>query len=542
MKFAKIMSLSASRLVICLLWSVTSLAYAGGEEVVVVYNSAMAESKAVAEHYAAARQVPANQIFGFALTTNESISRADFRDLLQKPLADKLEAAKLWRYAQFKLPPANGQPARTETRVVESKIRYAVLCYGVPLKIEPTSLFDDLAAKLMQEEFRRNEAAVDSELAWLPAARNDISLTGPRGNAFYLNTNREVLNCTNGILLVARLDGPTSEIARGLVDKAMQAESNGLWGRAYFDARGLDKTNSYYLGDKWIMTAAEICRQQGFDVETDTNAETWRVSAPMSQIAFYAGWYAEGVNGPFLEKHVEFMPGAIAYHLHSFSADSIRYTDHGWCGPLLDRGATCTMGCVYEPFLQLTPNIAFFTEGLVNGWTFGESAWASQAVLSWQTTVIGDPLYQPFKKKPAALHAELERNRNPLVEWSLNQLMNLDLIQGVRASQLSTYLETSPMTAQSAVLNEKLAQLYELQGKPASAIEALRRALWLNPSPQQRVRLHLVLAEKLLAAGQDADAVENWRQLIADSPDYPDISATRDKLKQLEKEIAARAK
>ena len=55
------------------------------------------------------------------------------------------------------------------------------------------------------------------------------------------------------------------------------------------------------------------------------------------------------------------------------------------------------MGCVYEPFLQFTPNIAIFLESLGNGYTFGEAAWASQLALSWQTTVIGDPLYQPFK-------------------------------------------------------------------------------------------------------------------------------------------------
>ncbi len=58
-----------------------------------------------------------------------------------------------------------------------------------------------------------------------------------------------MLNCTNGLLLVSRLDGPTPEIASGLVDKAMAAESNGFWGRAYFDARGLQTNNTYYLGD-----------------------------------------------------------------------------------------------------------------------------------------------------------------------------------------------------------------------------------------------------------------------------------------------------
>jgi hypothetical protein len=35
-------------------------------------------------------------------------------------------------------------------------------------------------------------------------------------------------------------------------------------------------------------------------------------------------------------------------------------------------------------------------EAFGNGYTFGEAAWAAQPVLSWQTTVIGDPLYRPF--------------------------------------------------------------------------------------------------------------------------------------------------
>src|SRR5207247_11155568 len=61
------------------------------------------------------------------------------------------------------------------------------------------------------------------------------------------------LHPTNGILMVTRLDGPTAAIARGLVDKAIQAETDGLWGRAYFDVRGLTN-GSYKLGDDWIRS------------------------------------------------------------------------------------------------------------------------------------------------------------------------------------------------------------------------------------------------------------------------------------------------
>jgi uncharacterized protein (TIGR03790 family) len=514
-------------------------ARAGGDEVVVIYNSQMAESKAVAEHYAVARQVPAQQIFGFELTTNEEMTREEFTDDLQKPLADRLEKAGLWTFGQTSFPATNGQPAHVESRVVKSKIRYAVLCYGMPLKIAPSSLVEKLAEKITHEELRRNEAAVDSELAWLPISRISVPLAGPLPNPFYAVTNRAALNCTNGILLVARLDGPSPDIAEHLVDKAMEAESNGFWGRAYFDARGLDRTNTYFLGDQWIFNGAQICRQLGFDVETDTNGETWRAEKPMSQIAIYAGWYANDADGPFAEPTVEFMPGAFAYHLHSFSADTLRSTTRNWCGPLLAKGATCTMGCVYEPYLQFTPNIGFFLEALGNGYTFGEAAWASQIALSWQNTVIGDPLYQPFGKSPTELHDEIVRHQSPLIEWSFNQMVNIDYVRGVRAPVLASFLEKTPTTTHSAVLTEKLAELYEKVGKPSSAIETWQRALRLNPTPQQRVRLHLILAEKLLAAGRDADAAENWRQLIADSPSYPGIANAQEQLKQVEQKLAA---
>jgi uncharacterized protein (TIGR03790 family) len=516
----------------------TLLAHGGGEEVVVIYNSRIPESKNVAEHYAAMRQVPARQIFGFDLTTNEIISRADFTDFLQKPLANRLEAAGLWKFGEVITPATNGQPQLTEIRVVASKIRYAALCFGVPLKIEPSSRLEELAAKLTRAEFRGNAAAVDSELAWLPLVKMKIPLTGPLPNPFYLCTNRTVLNCTNGLLLVSRLDGPTAAIANAIVDKSIAAETTGLWGRAYFDARGLSINNTnYYLGDAWMLGGADICRQLGFEVEVDTNEATLPASFPMSHIAIYAGWYAFDPCGPFLQTQMEFMLGAFAYHLNSFSAESIRTTTQHWCGPLLARGATCTMGCVYEPYLAFTPNVAFFLQGFGNGFTFAEAAWTAQLALSWQTAVIGDPLYQPFKKSPPELHSILARTKNPLLEWSFDRLMCLDVARNVRESQLLPFLANLPTTANSAVLSEKLANFYDASGKPSSAIESWQNALKLNPSPQQKIRLRLTLGDKLTAQKRFAEAVENYQKLIAEAPDYPGRDLIGKKLQALEPKI-----
>ena len=510
------------------------LAQAGGNEVVVVYNSRLPESKAVAEYYARARQVPESQVYGFALTTNEVMSRPEFHDSLQIPLARRLDSASLWRFAPFTIAATNGQPERVIRHVAASKIRYAILCYGVPLKIAPDPDLHESGNTNLPSQFEHNEAAVDSELAWLPLVEMKPPLTGPMPNWTYGATNPAVLNPTNGILLVARLDGPTAEIARGLVDKALQAERDGLWGRAYFDARGLAKTNSYFAGDEWILGAAQITRALGFDTVVDDQPETFPASFPMSQIGLYAGWYTGDADGPFALPKVEFMPGAFAYHLQSFSAATIRSASAQWCGPLLAKGATCTMGCVNEPYLALTPNVAMFMERFTIGqFTFGEAAWASQPALSWQTAVIGDPLYRPFGRPPMDLHHELSERHSPLIEWSFLRLVNQDLLRGRSPAYLENLIQTTGVATNSAVLTEKLGDLYTMENKLSSATDAYESALTLNPTPEQRIRLRLALGEKLQAQNFTAAARRDYQKLLEESPNYPGRPAIEQKINAL---------
>ena len=528
---------SLTKLIMLALVLAPTFTWAGGDEVVVVYNSRLLDSKAVAEHYASLRQVPAKQIYGLALSTNEEISRAEFQDTLQKPLAKKLEADGLWKFGSIILPAANDQPKRKIIQVSKSKIRYAVLCYGVPLKIRADPDLHEVAPEKMQAVLQHNEASVDSELAWLPLCRTPFVLTGPHQNWVYGTTNLTSLNPTNGILLVARLDGPSAMIAGKLADKSIQAERDGLWGRAYFDARGLARSDTnYFLGDLWILAAAQIARQLGYETSIDDKPGTFPASFPMSHIAIYCGWYDGNVSGPFALPNVEFMPGAFAYHLYSYSANTLRSTTEYWCGPLIAKGATCTMGCVYEPYLGYTPNVAFFMEALANGYTFGEAAWASQPALSWQTTVIGDPLYRPFGRSLQQWHTELSRAHDPLDEWACLRLANLALVRGAPVAEVSGLLET--VTNNSAVLTEKLADLYDAQGKPSPAISTYRNALDLNPSPEQRIRIRLALGEKLRAQSRDAVAVENYQKLLAESPDYPGREFIVNILTQLQQKIS----
>lgn len=524
------------RLSAFLLLAVSSLASAApGDAAFVLYNSASEDSKAVAVHYAAVRGVPANQILGLPLPKGETMTRTEFREQLQEPLLKTLTQRGLWKLradAASRAFNLTNPPA-----VTESHIRFAVLCYGVPLKITRDHALAEASAEKLPPELRRNEAAVDSELAALPLAAGRHQLTSALPNRNYAATNTAALHPTNGILLVARLDGPTVAIARALVDKALEAERDGLWGRAYFDARGLHE-GAYMTGDEWLRKAAETVRRFGFETVLEDTAPTFSAGFPLSQVGLYAGWYDGNVSGPFTRPQVEFLPGAVAYHLHSFSAYTLRSADKYWCGPLLAKGATATLGCVEEPFLAGTPDLGVFFHRLTAaGWTFGEAAYAAQGSLSWQTTVIGDPLYRPFGRHPAELHADLLLRRSPPVAWSHLRVVNLNLAQGTSAAKMVGFLNEQAETRTNAVLLEKLGDLQLVLQKPDLAVEAWDKALAAQPTPQQRVRLLLARAEQLTKLGREISALAAWQELAELLPNSPELNRVKQQVEELKAKL-----
>jgi uncharacterized protein (TIGR03790 family) len=505
-----------------------------GDSVVVVYNTQLPESKGVADHYAARRHVPENQVIGLKLTTAEAMTRGEYRDQLENPLLHFLDAERLLVFE-----PDAGSTNSGARKLKEAKIRYVVLCYGVPLRIGEDGNLKEAGAEKLPEALRRNGAAVDSELCLLPWPDSQRMLAGYTPNPFYGATNAALLDPANGLLLVARLDGPDAATARALVDKAMEAESNGLWGRAYFDLRGLTN-GTLKTGDDWIGAAARAAHNYGFETVVDNKPETFSAGFPMSQIALYAGWYDANVSGPFAQPNVEFMPGAFAYHLHSYSAQSLRTGTNHWCGPFLAEGATATMGCVDEPYLAGTPNVGIFFSRWLAGFSFGEAAYASQAMLSWQTTVIGDPLYRPFGKDPRMQHEALIARHSPLIEWSHLRVVNLSLLHGVSPDRLVQYLQEADVvdvTSHSAVLTEKLGDLYQMEGQSDPAIKSWQQALKLNPSALQAVRLTLVLGDNLAASGKEEQALALYDAFLKGTPAYPDALALYEKMEPLAKKL-----
>jgi uncharacterized protein (TIGR03790 family) len=509
---------------LCFLLGVSTSAETG-ESVVVVYNSRLPISKKVAEHYAQKRNVPSEQVLSFFLPEVETISRDEFERSLEQPLWEELKKRKLLTYQEGK-----NNSSTQRCNVIDAKIRYVVLCYGVPLKIEPDTSRKEKHAETLPAELRRNEASVESELTLLPLLDQRPPIVGAQQNGLLNYTNRAAFHPTNGVLMVTRIDGPTPEIAMGLVDKAIEAEKSGLFGNVYVDMRGIAEPGMKQADDMMKATG-ELARLYGFNVTTEDSSRTFAPATPLPDTAFYVGWYDQSVSGPFTNGFVQFRPGAFAYHLHSFSARHLRVNDVWWAGPLLKAGATATMGCTEEPYLQSTPLMnSFFYRFVHLGFTYGEAALAAQPWLSWQIAVIGDPLYRPFPKNQKARFEELAARNDPNLEWSILMWVNFMQAQNAPLGEIEKFYRETVPAQKSALLQEKLGDVYKAKGKLSDALDPYAKALEGTSTPLRRLRLVLKIAPLFSSMGRAEQAYTLYHEVLRDYPQYPDKKELYEKL------------
>jgi len=351
------------------------------EVTLVVANDAVPEGVDVARHYMKARGIPERNLCVVHTSAEEVIDREAFDKTIWQPLRAFLDH---WQGKMEVRLPDGAVRMRVDRRLP----KYLVPVYGMPIKV---SGYEDV-----QTMYMSRAAAVDSELTLLPTGK--YNLVGGLPNPFFGSAGPFGPPFAGKMVLVSRLDGPTADIARRLVDDAVWAEAHGLKGRAYVDTRGL-KEGPYASGDETLRRAAAVLKAAGFDTEVDQRPEVWPLRHPMPNAAIYLGWYTEHAAGPMVATDFRFNRGAVAYHLQSFSGASIRDPTQHWVGPLLAHGACATAGAVYEPFLNGTPRVDVLVDRLVRGCSWGEAACMAQPQISWQMCFVGDPLYRPFAKR-----------------------------------------------------------------------------------------------------------------------------------------------
>jgi uncharacterized protein (TIGR03790 family) len=353
------------------------------ESTIVVYNKAVPESIELAKFYAEQRGIAHDHLVGLDCSTEEEISRDEYDSTIANPLRAIFKKRRWWT--------SHMAPGDKES-ITATSVRFIAIIKGVPLKIRATTGYagDSPGAPPVGN---RNEASVDSELAVLGLFSRQIS--GERSNP-YFQKFRTIGEFENPVLLlVCRLDAPTAELVRRMITDAIAAEKSGLWGRAYVDGAH-NTSGDFATGDEWLRAIVDQAHKVGIPVVYDDEPAVFAEGYPMTECALYYGWYAGNVTGPFARPDFHFVSGAVAVHIHSFSASTLRDANTSWVAPLISKGAAVSIGNVYEPYLQLTPHLDIFNDRLLHGFTFAESAYMSVRVLSWMAVMVGDPLYRPY--------------------------------------------------------------------------------------------------------------------------------------------------
>jgi uncharacterized protein (TIGR03790 family) len=413
---------------------------------------------------------------GLSCPASEQISRADFDRTIAAPLREKMESNGWWKTARIE---------GNKKAVVETSIRFVAIMRGMPLKIaaDPSIRPPADTRNIPPAISSRNDASVDSEIAalgvkdWTPAS----VVENPYFGRFTQILDDSVFP---GMLLPARLEAPTGSMVRAMIDDSLMAEKEGLWGWAYIDGRDIT-SGGYTEGDNWMRHLVEILRQRGVPTIFDNLPSTLGDDFPVTDAAVYFGWYAGDATGPFARQDFQFKPGAIAVHLHSYSASTLRSTTSNWCGPLIARGAAATLGNVYEPYLSLTANLDVFQDRLMSGLTLAESAYMSMRALSWMGVVIGDPLYRPY-----TVWNEFYDPRNrPPNPWRRFRSITLNAKGNILDAVVPLH-EAAQETGDGMFLEALGAAQFDAWNASAS-VDSFRGALAFTSNPEARRRLEM---------------------------------------------------
>ncbi len=192
----------------------------------------------VGEWYAQRRGIPRTNILRLKTTTEESIPFENYQAEIEKPVRSLLDA---------------------HQGAMRKRILYIVPVYGVPVRTGG---------------LEKRSGSVDSRLAAMYAPEGPTRIenpyagpTGSRPPRFEVWAGQREEAGLWKMFIVSRLDGPSALIAKGLVDKAVDAEPRltTASGIAYFDYQGSRTPNQWQFAvDEEIRQASLLSEAAGF--------------------------------------------------------------------------------------------------------------------------------------------------------------------------------------------------------------------------------------------------------------------------------------
>ncbi|MBW8000394.1 MAG: TIGR03790 family protein [Planctomycetes bacterium] len=409
------------------------------EEILVIANGDIKESVELANYYCAKRNIPKENILLLSLgpKLNSWIGRAGYEKKISSVVYNRLNSTEFI-----------------------GKIKCLVTTYGIPFKVagrgvipgqEDTlkklnnllKITTDQLNRLKAQSVSRTNKSLENQKKQVELKLSKLKLRiefikGSRTGAsvdselsMVLFGKYELFHWTSNELrnrwpemqyntqMVCRLDGPTVEIAKGLIDKSLNAEKYGLNGTAYIDSgySALRGGKPLFVEfDNSMRQLAEIIRVEiGMKVVEERTTALFQADQCKST-ALYCGWYS-------LKNYIDafdFVDGAIGYHIASFEAINLRDPNSTqWCPAMLRDGVTATIGAVAEPYLHAFPKPKEFFVELFRGYCLVEAYYHTNPFNSWQLMLIGDPLYKPFgmtTKKFVPANVDKNKQRENLLK------------------------------------------------------------------------------------------------------------------------------
>jgi uncharacterized protein (TIGR03790 family) len=362
------------------------------------------------------RGVPEANLLRITTHNRESLNWDQYREQVEAPVREYLASRK-------------SDPA----------IRCVLLMYGIPLRVRGSGATREEAQRLRKlgqrksrlearleqsgegegQDLRREleetdkalrlerrrlnkSASLDSELALLPAGDSSRSMWARNPYCLIYGRDAELALSRDQVLLTCRLDGPSPQVVKRMVEDSLHAEKEGLSGTAYFDARweksDRERVRGYKRYDKSLHAAAKRLREQpGLKVVLENTSELFQ-PGDCPSAALYCGWYS---LGRYVDAF-EWERGAVGYHIASSECATLRGESQVWCKRILEDGAAATLGPVDEPYVQAFPLPELFFGLLVDGHLSLAEVYAlATPYWSWKMVLVGDPLYSPFAQAGA---------------------------------------------------------------------------------------------------------------------------------------------
>ena len=472
---------------------------------IVVFNSNDRESADLAKFYAQKRGIARDHLVGLACSRDEEISREEYDRTIAAPLREVFRERSWWTLRE--------SPDAPPT-ISRNTIRFVALMRGMPLKVRGAEGYP--GDKVGNGPIgNRNDASVDSELSIL--ARFSSEISGAVTNPYFQSYRAIAEGADSPVMLVCRLDAPSAQTVRRMISDAVEAEKNGLWGRAFVDGAG-NSGGGLEVGDRWLREVVQQMGKVGVPVVYDAANAVFPDGYPVSDCAIYYGWYSDRIAGPFAQPSFQFTPGAVAAHIHSYSAATLRDPTANWVAPLLTQGAAASVGNVYEPFLQLTTNISILNDRLLHGFTFAESAYMATPAVSWMQVMVGDPLYRPY-----ASWLQIEAKAGPAKAASDWKMYHEFAVQNASKAppEFRTLARQVASRAKNGAMIEDLGLMEARDGKWPAATAHFQQARSIYSKREDILRAVLHEADSWAKQGKPkrgADVVRSVLRIVSDAP------------------------